>query len=112
MRCCQSSVVCVLSCPALFGYIKDCYPPITYDRETPKTAYGLFNKAFSTLILHCESLVKPDSTILSPKGDLRWHKLLVKLVLNVLSKKPQEHSDRCLLQSTKLPYTPEEAFVL
>ncbi len=44
--------------------------------------------AFSALIRHCESLVKPDSTILRPKDGLRWHKLLVKLALSIKLKVP------------------------
>ncbi len=44
----------------------------------------------SVLIDHCASLVKPDSTILTPKDGLRWHKLLVKLALSqaLLSMRP------------------------
>ncbi len=39
--------------------------------------------AFSAPIRHCASLVKPDSTILTPKDGLRWCKWLVKLALNL-----------------------------
>ncbi len=39
---------------------------------------------FSALIHHCAVLVIPDSTVLTPKDGLRWHKPLVKLALKLL----------------------------
>ncbi len=38
---------------------------------------------FPELLLHCLSLVKPDSTILTAKDGLHWRKLLVKLAPGV-----------------------------
>ncbi len=74
--------------PTLYPLGHDCL--LASERKTYKC---IFNKvrcknscvhAFSVLIRHCSSLVKHDSTILTPKDGLRWRKLLVKLAPSFL----------------------------
>ncbi len=73
-----SKLHCVIHFNTLLPYI------LRLKGKPPTNAYSkrsgakiTMSTSFQCLILHCSFLANPDSTILTPKDSLGWHKLLV-----------------------------------